>query len=664
MYGLPSGGGGGNYLGDFTNFDSSSVFDTYQPIDFAQEAANNFDASSYFADSIANVGNFNNLDYTYADLTPSYLDQISVGDLYSPQFEYNTGLSGLDLDFGDTLELTSQIDDFSSTYDPFSDTSLTLEEAGMIADIQQLDQVELGALEDIGLLTYNEDGSINDFDTNSAIVGIEQHLLENGENIDPLTYSNLLSTRNELIGAVDAGIDQISIAEPSGTDLPIGTYSYNTIEGEKYVDPMSPMFIPQGTKVAGPEGQVPFLGSMIASGINNIGAKKNYVSDPATNGGYVFPQQTQTIGQALNDPMRMNSGEVARAAARSRIAGDRYGFNEYGEPNQMLNGVRYAGTPTFYDKVDSFTDGVRDFGGMLLKPLNWVSDTVGGGLASVGQAVGDNIIGRGILNLGNVIDGSGDYLFGSSDRNSLLGTVMGVPDSVALMGQGLAYGNLGMAGQGLKGIVGAPLSILGNALSMPYSLAKDVFGADITMSARGGGGGKGKKKKKKQARKNVPIVGNKRGVGNGVQNQVTGTGSGEGGTTTTEGGTEFDLSDLSDRNEFAEKYGEAALAQRMSDLNLKSTGARGNADAGTLETSEADRSQVAESISANQGNSTGVRKAPQVESADPLDERVGPGEKVDLGEMMEDNATGFKTSDLFEDDQQPIFAYEGEDAFA
>ena len=254
--------------------------------------------------------------------------------------------------------------------------------------------------------------------------------------------------------------------------------------------------------VAGPEGRTPFMGSLIASGINNIGMKKNYVSDPATNGGYVFPRQTETIGQALNNPMAISAGDAARSSMRSQIAGERYGFNEYGEPNQMVNGVRYAGTPTFYDKVDSFTDGIRDFGGMLLKPLNFVSDTIGGGLASVGQAVGDNFLGRGILNLGNVIDGSGDYLFGSSDRNSLLGTIMGVPDSVALMGQGLAYGNLGMAGQGLKGLVGAPLSILGNALSIPTSVAQDVFGMDVTISAGGKGGGG----KKKRRRVNLKLV--------------------------------------------------------------------------------------------------------------------------------------------------------------
>jgi endonuclease YncB( thermonuclease family) len=99
-------------------------------------------------------------------------------------------------------------------------------------------------------------------------------------------------------------------------------------------------------------------------------------------------------------------------------------------------------------------------------------------------------------------------------------------------------------------------------------------------------------------------------------------------------------------------------------LNLKSTGARANANADTLETSDADRSQVAESIGANQGNRTSVKKAPTVESADVLDEMVGAGDAVDIQEAIEDNSTGFKTSDLFENEQQPIFAYEEEEAFA
>lgn len=325
---------------------------------------------------------------------------------------------------------------------------------------------------------------------------------------------------------------------------------------------MSPMFIPKGTMVAGPEGKTPFLGSLIADGINNIGAKKGYISDTATPG--MLAAQAPNVGTAINQAgVAMTPGAQQRALMRSERAIDAFGMNEYGEPNRMLNGVRYAGTPTFYDKVDSFTDGLRNIGGAILKPLNFVSDTVGGGLASVGQAVGDNFLGRGILNLGNVIDGSGDYLFGSSDRNSLLGTIMGVPDSVALMGQGLAYGNLGMAGQGLKGLIGAPLSILGNAISIPSAVAKDVFGMDINISAggRGGGGGKKKKKKKAKARKNVPIVGNKRGIGNGVKNQGVGTGSGGGETKTMEDGTEYDLSDLDDRNDFADKFGEGALAQ-------------------------------------------------------------------------------------------------------
>jgi uncharacterized protein (UPF0147 family) len=680
MFGL-----GGNHSGGASYYDGVTA---YTPQDtFANTWAGNtfggggggydpissFDLGGYAVNSVDRFADYNLPADNYILLPEVQNDLFGTT---TDSFDWMNGVMNTGGDY-DPSWFTNNFDTGTDTLTNtnfFENENLTLEEAGILEDITSINQTEQNILEDYGLLTYNDDGSVN-FDSNEAIAALGE--VANDPNLSNWERSQITNTASQLASAADAGLDYFDFTSPdvaSGvysneaqdayaeSQIPLGAYSYNTIEGQKYVDPMSNMYIPQGTMVAGPEGNTPFIGSLIASGINNIGAKKGYVSDPATNGGYVFPRQTQNIGQALNDPMSISSGAAARATARSRIAGDRYGFNEYGEPNQMVNGVRYAGTPTFYDKVDSFTDGIRDFGGMLLKPLNFVTDTVGGGLASVGQAVGDNFLGRGILNMGNVIDGSGDYLFGSSDRNSLLGTVMGVPDSVALMGQGLAYGNLGMAGQGLKGLVGAPLSVLGNALSMPLSVARDVFGADITIGAGGGGGGGKKKKKKKKARKNVPIVGNKRGLGNGVQNQGTGSGGGE--TTTTEDGTEYDLSDLGDRNDFADQYGEGALAQRMSDLNLKSTGARANANADTLETSDADRSQVAESIGANQGNRTSVKKAPTVESADVLDEMVGAGDAVDIQEAIEDNSTGFKTSDLFENEQQPIFAYEEEEAFA
>ena len=104
------------------------------------------------------------------------------------------GNTRLDQNFGDYVDLASEIDSFSSTYDPFEDSDLTLEEAGIIADLQELDAIEVDALSDLGLISYDEDGNLNTFDTNTAIVGIENALINNKDDMDVETYQTLLST--------------------------------------------------------------------------------------------------------------------------------------------------------------------------------------------------------------------------------------------------------------------------------------------------------------------------------------------------------------------------------------------------------------------------------------------------------------------------------------
>lgn len=667
MFGFGSGGGGGydpqGYLGDYSSWDSSTAFDNYTPMDFSNDysftdtydfnnAASNFTASDYFTNSLSNVGNWDDISYDYASLTPSIYDSVDFGDTYSPTFNYNQGLSGLDLDFGNILETASQLDDFTSTYDPFEDSDLSLEEAAIISDIQKLDAIELAALEDLGLIEYNEDGSINSFDTNTAIVGIENALIQNRDDMDVDTYQTLLSTRNELIGAVDAGIDKISIDKTDhGPQMPLDAKRVNAISGgEKFISPYDSKW---GMQLTGKGKDKPF-----------------YSGGRFANEGQ---RPTKNMGMALN-PMA-----VERAGIRQQFADSLSGDDRSRAYNAFSQFGLTPGQQTFNTRFDTFTDRVADGASMLLSPIDFVADGVGDVFSAIGQGIGDNVIGRGFNNFGNWLDQTGDKIV-----NDIPGRILNAPDNLVDFGTGAyrfltgAETPLGQPGavdlmkNSALGLIKTPFQLVGDIASIPASLMRDVFGIDeisIGIGGKaGGGGGRGRPKAKKKERKNVPIVGNKKGSGSGVSNSNRGS-SGVGGdpdksTLINEDGTEYDLGNLDDRNAFAEKYGEGALAGRMADLNIASTGASGDADADTLKTSEADRSQVAESIGANQGNSTGVKKAPSAEPVDVLDNMVGAGQEVDMQEMIEDNSTGFKTSDLFEDDAQPIFAYEGEEAFA
>ena len=280
--------------------------------------------------------------------------------------------------------------------------------------------------------------------------------------------------------------------------------------------------------------------------------------------------------------------------------------------------------------------------------------------------IGNNPVGRGVLNLGGIIDNTGDYLFGNSDRNSLIGTVMNVPDSMANIGQGIAYGDFDLAKAGAMSLLGAPLSIVGNIASPFVSGLVDVAGVDeirIGGGGKGGGGGKKPKKKKpsSKARKNMPIVSNKKGTTRGTGNLAATSKPGQGSTFTDDDGRDYDFSNQDDRNRFAETYGDGALAQRMADLGLGTVGSVGGASEKPFKSTDADRSQVAEGISANQGNPGGVKKAPEV---DVLDMIAGAGPEV---EQEDSNNTSFidRPSNLFAPSQTADFAYkEGDEAFA
>jgi len=582
-------------------------------------------------------------------------------------------------------------EDFINT--DFFDPALgyTNEEAAMLEDITSINPNEKNYLDDYGLISYNDDGTVNALDTNEAIA----KLTEAANNTDLSAYERkeILDLAGQLSAAADADLDRFDLTTPdesygvydtqyiedySTPDLPIGAYPYETMGGTVYADPTSPEYIPQGAYVAGPNGKVPFLGSMASNYLGSVGAN-GYVSDPATNGGYVFPQQTQTMGQAMNyqtpegfvSQNPLTAGDLARSPMLSKIAADKYGTNSRGEPNQMIPGQRYTPQPTMASRVDDFTDGVRNIGGMLLKPLNWTTDLIGGGLSSVGQMVGDNKIGNGILNFGNLVDGTGDYLFGDSNKTSLLGNVLSMPDSLARVGQGLAYGDMDMAKSSALGLLGAPLNILGNLASPLVSGLVDVAGIDelrLSVGGKGGSGNRGQRKgsSSTKARKSIPIRNTgkiDKGSNSSKSNIPTGKGSGG---SISEGGSQYDLTESDGRDSYAEEFGEDALARRLKDLNIVGGGSGLGQNTPAFKSSDADKSNLVSSIAQNQGNPSGVRRAASPKVYDHIDTIAGAGPQVDQDSASSNVAFQGEREDIFKEPEETAeFEYKkGDKAFA
>jgi hypothetical protein len=629
-----------------------------------------------------------------------------ASDNYVLDHELQQNLFG---DYGDDYSWTETLfSDEGGGYDPdwfsnfndketefintdFSDPDLgyTMQEAAVLEDITSITPGEANIIEEYGVLKFNEDGSINEFDSNESIAMLNE--AANNPDISPFERREILATATQLAAAADAGLDQFELTDPNltsvatpeyrdawdqGNTIPYGAEPYQSIEGEKYIDPFSPNYVQNGN-VAGPEGKVPWLGNTARTYLSSVGTG-NY-QDPT----YMTPamkaaQPQQPLNAAMfNDPgflSTMNVNEMARANTQGQLAADKYGINAYGEPNQMINGVPYAVQPTFASRVDAFTDGVRDIGGMILSPINWATDKVGLGFNKVGQMIGNNPVGRGFNNFGNLVDNTGDYLFGDSDRNSLLGTVMNMPDSLANMGQGIAYGNWDLAKAGALGFLGGPASIAGNLASPLVSGLVDVAGIDqlkLNIGGAGGGGGnRGQKKQSKsKARKSVPLVGNRGKIGEsggnptGPESTGASTGGGSGGVTIGDDGVSYDLKDAEGRNAYAEAYGEGALRDRLNDLNLKTVSSGQKSDK-SFEASDADKSTLGDSIAANQGNPSGVKRAPKAQKMDVIDKLAGPGPQVDFEEQSFNQAES--PSSVFNppEDINP-FAYEkGEEAFA
>lgn len=606
-----------------TNFDTSTSFDTYQPVDFI----NDYSASNYFNDYLSN-NDWNN----FAGISdPSIFQPVTADNL----FEVATGIADFDViaeDFGfDTTDYYDQgLGAGDMAYqldgDPFINA--------IFDDASTISQTELNLLDDTGVVEYNNDGQLvlegTDEGVNSVndiVAAIDTKIDEGNLGAGDETALNQLKT--ELNHTIDMGIGAVTFENP---DMPIG--AERTFDNAGYDQYTDPYYSPYGSTVS-PGLNTPMLGNLILS---DPKADPNFVADYGN--GRVGPTMESVYGRPVDNLSQLTYGEafggmspnaIAQAQARRDYA------DAMGTPNMFDNsGLLVENRMGFNDHFDNFTDFLSGGVTTLLSPLDALAGGIGQGIAKIGGMVGDNVVGRGISNFGRVIDGTGNFLF-----NEVPNTVINYPDNIANIGSGLyrtltgadmGIGhptNTGLLMSGLKGLVKDPVKLGLNALSIPLSVATDVFGIDkISFGSSGGGGGGGGKKKKKsksKARKNVPLLMNKDGslrregsndnkgsgataIGQPVNGSLeSGDGSGSGSGTGT--GT-----------------GSGVGAGDGSTVNVNGFGDNdSNAESGKLQSTDADKSDVKEAVSETQGDPGSTATQPQQTTSqmDLLDQAAG-----------------------------------------
>ena len=645
-----------NSFSDTLVTDTSSALDTFTP---APAMYNN--TRDWISDvhAVTGVNNpFSNsgfyTDYgSFADYSNDY------GDFDTADYEFDFGDEPYEGWSDDNL-ITGDWDDLTSMAN-----SLNLSEGDNIVatynDLSSLDGgIELQSLEKAGVELYNSDGSINeDLDTNTAIAKLEAAVLDTENGLSHEERTEMTQTRNELVNAAEAGLDQITINDmDEQQDMMVHTRNDYMYKNPK---------VSTGAK----EG-IPLLGSYIKR-------NQNYNKDGEIGAGYVSPDGKFVMSDAMaaamptsNSKLLYGDGNITNTAPRPGQTVDlaqarRQVADSMGKPNLFdRSGQVVENRMGFNNYFDSFTDTLGNVATTVLSPLNFVTDTVGGGIRKFGNALGNNFIGTGISNLGGFIDGTGDFVF-----NTVPNTVINYPDNAvnmltgagrALMGTDMGIGhpsNSDLFMGGLKGLFTDPLVLAGDALSFPLSLAVDVLGVDELSfgSKGGGGGGGGKKKPKKKARKNVPIV---KGTGKMKSNgsSTGGTGSSAvsaampgGGSVVSVGDDSYDLSTADGQQSYVDDTGsyEALMEalNRTGESYLLGSGVEGKDK--PFKAGAADKSGIKDNAMANQGNPSATRRmaAPK----NPIDVYAG---KEDPDAMNADSKATKATSlgDIFKNPVQ------------
>lgn len=546
-----------NYAPDVDNF-----LDVYDKVDYTNnDTYINLDT---FAPGVADT-----------DFGNSIINNSFVGDFDG----LDTNSIGTGINIGQTFDYLDGVD---INANDFSNYDASTQFAAQ--DISSFDKGELDILKSVGAIEINEDGAVTDFNSGDALRQIEDQLIEYREDLSDEEVVQLTGLRNEILAAEDLGLDAFSI----------------DIEDQP------------STALAGEGGTVGNAGSMFSSGFLFSGDDSYEENNSDMSAGYINEGNSNR-----NSQVYANTGGE---------------FNIYGEPvdmrtNPALQGMAFQtrtdqSVPgSVIQGVDTMTDYLRDGAGMLLKPINWATDAIGGGLDMFGETLGDNPIGRGFSSFGNIVDNSGDYFFGSGDRDSLLGTIFRVPDDLAKVGAGGLSGNWDVAKQGLKGLVAAPLEVAGNALSVPIAVAKDVFGVDkIDISASvgaggGGGGGGGMPKRPPPQRKRIGSVLNR---GSGSREGITGVN----GSSVSYDGKEYDMSTESGQRQLlqdsdfgtlADGISHAGGTNLLSDAQLRGLAGIGPSPmSGTADdpigSTDVDRSSLAQKVEEKQGGGAKVKK--------------------------------------------------------
>lgn len=612
-------------------FDTSSAYDTYIPTYTA------YDSTSSWLDGLRDFGVYDNIGYNdFAD--------------FGTDFGFSDYSSGYD--FG--------IDDYTdSDWDDITGMANNLglsEDDNIVATFNDLSEIgggtEIESLELAGVDIYDSDGNIkDDLDTNTVIAKLEAAVLDTENDLTHEQRNDLTQTRNEIVAAVEGGVDSITIADDGYRQDDYHVHQYNDM---MYKNPT----VVKG----GNNARMPMLGSYIKRNQNYnppvddntqysagslVGGKKGYSFVPGnvtgnTNPGeigpgYVSPDGKFVMTDAMAASMDPSNSYIITGDGYKDVGATRLGqtaalaearrdvANEMGKPNLFdRSGQLIEPRKGFNDHFDSFTDTLGNVATTILSPLNFVTDKVGGGVRAVGSALGDNFIGRGVQNLGGFIDGTGDFVF-----NQVPDTVINYPDNAVnmltgagreLFGVDMGIGqpsNTSLMMGGLKGLFTDPLVLAGDALSFPLSMGVDVLGIDeLSFGSKSGGGGGGGKssKKKKSSRKNVPLV---KGTGKMKSDGTGGTPSGgpqtAGGSTVSVGEGNYDLGTKEGQQQYVDDTGsyEALMEalNRVGEDYLLGDGIEGK-DA-PFKASSADTSSIKNAAMANQGN-VGIRRtAPQ-----------------------------------------------------
>lgn len=614
-------GGGG--LDTFVANNTRDYFEPRQIVEIQPMSFDTFNASNHFQEFLNQGNSFNpisseNLFATHgvplSNINP--FDQVGADELQALADDFGVDISDDYYDLGlGAGDMAREVDG-----DPFV--------SAIFNDASTLSQTELNLLDDTGVVDYDKDGQLVLGGTDAGVGSVNEVIAAIDAKIEEGKLSNadvadLNQLRTELNHSIDMGIGAVSFGDEGfqNPDMYVGSYkTYDDYGNTVYTDPYMPTYTPYG-KTVSPGLKTPMLGNAIFSGPKG---------DPSySNANYkAYGREVPTFGHltygeafGVEDP-----NVAAQAAARREYA------NALGTPNMFdQSGVRVNNRIGLNDRFDSFTDFLSDGVTTILSPLDALAGGIGQGFAKVGGMVGDNVVGRGISNFGRVIDGTGNFLF-----NEVPNTVINYPDNIANIGSGLyrtltgadmGIGqptNTGLLMSGLKGLVTQPLKLGLNALSIPISVASDVFGIDrlsMGASSGGGGGGGGKKKKKPTARRNVPIVRNKDGS---IKRGSTGSGG---------SGTSVGAPSRSDGSGMSGSGDGSGSGSGSGDgsggggdtFNVDAGGDSGSgSNSAELKTSEADKSQVGEQLSEQQGD-PGATATQPTQPQNWIDEAAGEG---------------------------------------